>query len=43
MYSVKMYNRHVESCQEVVESLRSGDVEEAERARDDLRRDNLSS
>jgi len=38
MYSLKMYYRHVERCQEVVEALRAGDAQEAERARDDLQR-----
>lgn len=36
MYSLKMYNRHVERCQEVLEAIRSGDAQEAERARTKL-------
>lgn len=38
MYSLKAYHYHVEHCQEVLEAIRSGDVEAAEQARDDLQR-----
>lgn len=33
MYSLKMYNRHVQRCLEVLEACRSGDAEAAERAK----------
>jgi hypothetical protein len=36
MYSLKIYSRHVERCQEIVEAMRAADAEEAERLRDDL-------
>jgi hypothetical protein len=36
MYSLKIYSRHVERCQEIVEAMRAADAKEAERLRDDL-------
>ncbi|MBM4056826.1 MAG: hypothetical protein FJ275_01145 [Planctomycetes bacterium] len=33
MYSLKMYNRHVARCLEVLEACRSGDAAAAERAK----------
>lgn len=38
MYSLKIYNRHVERCQEVLEAIRAGDAQEAKRARNELQR-----
>lgn len=33
MYSLKIYNRHVQRCQEVLEAARAGDAPAAEKAK----------
>lgn len=33
MYSLKIYNRHVERCNEILEACRAGDARAAERAK----------
>jgi hypothetical protein len=38
MYSLKIYNRHVQRCHDVLEAIRAGDEAEALAARDRLLR-----